>query len=61
VGFGVQAGLTLDDTQTAVSISNSTFADNDQADVYVDCNSAPTLVANAYGSAGGLEREGCGR
>ncbi len=56
-GFGVRGGVTLLDSGSSVEIDDSTFDQNLQADVYVDCGSSPALGDNTYASAG-LEFEG---
>jgi hypothetical protein len=41
-----KGGVTLDATGSDVSITDSTFQDNAQADIYVDCGSSPTMDRN---------------
>ena len=58
-GFGVRGAITLSDTQDRVEITNTTMSENAQADVYVDCQSAPALSDNDYNSAGLVMEGGC--
>lgn len=57
-GGGVQGGVTLDRTGARVRIASSTFHDNMQADVHVDCDSQPLLSANTF-TVEGLVFETC--
>jgi len=58
-GLSQRGGITLKDTRQTVSISDSTFSDNDQSDIYVDCDSEPTLMNNSYGSMAGIVNADC--
>lgn len=57
-GFGVRGGVTLDGTGSRVSIMRSTFSDNAQADVWIDCGSTPSLGENTY-ATGPMSETGC--
>lgn len=54
----VRAGVTLDDTGARVRIASSSFHDNAQGDVFVDCGSQPLLTGNTF-TAEGLLFETC--
>jgi len=54
---GIHAGITLDRTEGTVTIDNPTFANNAQADVFVDCDSTPTLTN--MGAAVVVNEPGC--
>jgi hypothetical protein len=41
---GALAGITLFQTGGALTITNPIFANNDQADIFVDCESQPTIT-----------------
>ncbi len=56
-GPGHRGGVTLEQTGTRVSITSSTFGSNALGDLYVDCDSAPNLDDNSFGSPDGLVRE----
>ena len=45
---GSEGGVTLSNTGTSVTISNSTFSNNLQTDIFVDANSTPTLTNNTF-------------
>lgn len=44
--FSTRGGITMNDTGSAITISNSTFRDNLQTDIWVDTGSTPTLTNN---------------
>ncbi|MBN2362482.1 MAG: hypothetical protein JXR83_23720, partial [Deltaproteobacteria bacterium] len=45
--YSTQKGaITLDSTASRVTIHNSTFSNNLQSDIFVDCSSTPTLNGN---------------
>ncbi|MDX1579766.1 MAG: hypothetical protein R3266_14875, partial [Gemmatimonadota bacterium] len=51
--------VSLSDTGAGVSITNTVFEDNAQADVFVDCGSTPTLADNTLSGAGVVNEGGC--
>jgi hypothetical protein len=51
--------VTLDGTSTGVSITNTTFEDNAQADIFVDCGSTPDLSGNTHTNAGVVNEQNC--
>ncbi len=56
---GVHGALTLLATDGRVSVTNSQFRTNAQADIYVDCGSQPLLTGNAYSQTGVAFEMGC--
>ena len=54
---GVEAAVTLEQTGSRVLISGTTFYDNAQADVFVDCESQPLLTGNTYSTMQSLVYE----
>ncbi len=53
-----KGGVTMHDTAAKVTVRNSTFQDNEQADLWHDCESTPTLGSNTYGTFGSATPEG---
>jgi len=54
-----EGGVTLNDTEGRVSISETAFEANDRADLYIACDSRPTLSANTFASGGPTLQDGC--
>jgi hypothetical protein len=59
VAAATQGAISLARTGTNVSITNVTFANNQQADVYVDCSSTPNLADNGFSAAGQVDEADC--